>query len=374
MKESLQHIFSLGVKELIGIGRDPLLVILIIYSFTVSIYLSATSEPDTIENAAIAIVDEDHSALSKRLSDAFMPPMFLPPVSISREDIDPLLDNGTFTFVVVFPPNFQERVLADHRPEIQLNVDATRMTQAFTGNGYIQEILMREINKFIRENSDNEHAYTAEPVLRNRFNPNLTNAWNGAINGLISNIAMIALVLTGAALIRERERGTLEHLLVTPVNPIEIMIAKIWSMSLIVLVATIASLIAVIQHMMAVPIAGSITLFAVGCIINLFAITSMGIFLACYAKDMPQLGILIILVLMPMDILSGGKTSQGNMPFIIRMVMMLAPTTYFVKFSQAILFRGAEFILIWKIFLQMFLLGCVYFIIALLRFRKTVAS
>ena len=375
MKESLRHIFSLGCKEIVGLFRDPLLVVLIIYAFSVNVYMGAKSAPDAISNAAIAIVDEDGSALSKRISDAFIPPLFLKPDKISRADIDRMMDEGRYTFVVVFPPSFQEKVMANDDPEVQVNVDATRMSQAFTGNGYIQQIITREVNSFLGEKTESgTPTYSADLIIRNRFNPNLTKSGEGAVSELINNIAMIALILTGAALIRERERGTLEHLMVTPVNPVEIMISKIWSMSLVVLVVTGFSLIVVIHELLSVPIAGSFWLFMLGVLINLFAMTSLGIFLACFARDMPQLGILMILVLMPMQILSGGTTSQANMPEFIQFIMRFAPTTYFVEFSKAILFRGADFGLVWKTFLQMFLLGGVYFYIALRRFRKSVAS
>jgi len=375
MKERLQHIFSLGVKEIIGLFRDPLLLFLIIYSFSASIYIEATSAPEGIDHAAIAIVDEDNSPLTKRLSDSFMPPLFRTPVKLSRADIDRVMDAGEYTFVVVFPPNFQERVLANNHPEVQVNIDATRMSQAFTGNGYIQEILVREINRFVRESIEAPQiVYTAGTVIRNRFNSNLIKTWEGAVNSLVNNVAMLALLLTGAALIRERERGTLEHLMVTPASSVEIMLSKVWSMSLVVFIATGFSLLCMIRWVMAIPIAGSFWLFMLGVVLNLFAMTSLGIFLSCFSRDMPQLGILMILVLMPLQILSGGTTSQDNMPELIRFIMQFAPTTYFVDFSQAILFRGADFQLIWKNFLQMLLLGGLYFSIALWRFRKTVAS
>ena len=375
MRDTLRHIWSLGLKEIMGIGRDPLLIVLIIYSFTVSVYVTAKAAPDAIDHAAIAVVDEDNSALSKRITDAFMPPLFQKPVLLARPDIDRVLDRGKFTFVVVIPPNFQEKVLADNDPEVQVNVDATRMAQAFTGNGYIQSIIQNTVKDFVQETTPaSAVTYTAEALIRNRFNPNLTKRWQSAMNQLINNIAMIALILTGAALIRERERGTLEHLLVTPVNPVEIMIAKVWSMSLVVLVATGVSLVWMIHGVLEVPLAGSFWLFMAGVLIGLFAMTSLGIFLACFARDMPQLGILMILVLMPMNILSGGNTSQDSMPEFIQYVMMFAPTTYFVEFSDAILFRGAGLQLIWKTFLGIFLLGAGYFFVALSRFRKTVAS
>ena len=374
MKTSLCHIFDLGIKEIIGLFRDPLLLVLIIYSFTISIYVTAKSMPDAIDHAAIAIVDEDGSPLSKRVTDAFIPPLFRTPEKISRPDIDKVLDSGLYTFVIVFPPNFQEKVLANNNPEVQINVDATRMSQAFTGNGYIQQIILKEVNAFLKEQGKNMPLYTAGAVIRNRFNPNLIKAWQGALSGLANNIAMIALILTGAALIRERERGTLEHLLVMPVTPLEIMLSKVWSMTLVVLVSSFTALVAVIHHSIGVPMTGSVTLFMFGILLSLFTVTSLGIFLACFAKDMPQLGILIILVLLPMQILSGGMTPQSSMPEAVQFIMKFAPTTYIVQLSKAIVLRGAGFTMLWDVYLEMLLLGSLYFFIALKRFRRTVAG
>ena len=374
MKQKIRNIIQLGIKELRGLWRDPLLMALIVYSFTMSVYLSAKSSPDSISNAAIAIVDEDGSQLSKRVSDAFLPPLFARPHYLTRPEVDEAMDKGRYTFIVIFPPNFQEKVLANNNPEVQVNVDATRMSQAFNGNGYIQQIIAKEVNDFVNETTGRNASDTAEILIRNRFNPNLIKAWEGAMNGLVNNVTMIALILTGAALIRERERGTLEHLLVMPVTPFEIMVSKVWSMSLVVFIATGLSLHVVVQAALKVPVAGSFWLFMTGVVINLFAVTSLGIFLACFARDMPQLGILMILVLLPMQMLSGGTTSQDNMPDLIRWIMQLSPTTHFVNFSKAILFRGAGLDIVWPIFLKMILIGTLFFSVALKRFRRTVAS
>lgn len=373
MRQKIKNIIQLGFKELQGLGRDPLLLGLILYTFTVGIYVAATAVPDSISNAAIAIVDEDDSPLSRRIADAFFPPMFLTPAHISRPEIDAGMDRGDYTFVVVIPYNFQRDVLAGEQPELQVNVDATRMSQAFTGNAYIQQIAMREIAAFLNREGT-PAGRPAEIVTRNRFNPNLTQKWFSSVMELVNNVTMLAIILTGAALIREREHGTLEHLLVMPVTPFEIMASKVWSMALVVLVTAGLSLLFVIQWMLQVPVAGSVTLFMAGLALHLFAVTSMGIFLASVAQSMPQFGMLLILVLMPMQMLSGGVTPQESMPLGVRLLMQLAPTTQFVEFSQAILYRGAGLDVVWKPFLSLALIGSILFVISWIRFRKTVAS
>ena len=370
MLQSIKNIYRLGVKEIIGLCRDWLMLVLIFYSFTVAIVVSSRSQPDSLNKATIAIVDDDQSQLSKRISDAFMPPMFLPAKQIKQSEIDQTMDRGENTFVVVFPPNFERDVLAGRQPEVQINVDATRMTQAFSGSGYIQQIIQKEIKTYLAQE---ESKQVAKFVVRNRFNPNLTQSWFTSVMQLVNNITMLAIILTGAALIRERENGTLEHLLVMPVRTFEIIAAKIWSMMAVVLLASAFSLIFVIRMFMHVPVEGSVLLFLFGVALHLFAATSLGVFLACISQNMPQLGMLLILVYLPLQMLSGGSTPRESMPQWVQDVMLAAPTTHFVEFSQAILYRGAGIEVVWKPFLILFLIGVILFVISLAKFRKSVA-
>ncbi len=370
MLQSLKNIYYLGVKEIRGLLKDWLLMALIIYSFSYAIVVASKAQPDSLNHATIAIVDDDRSQLTKRLTDAFIPPMFMPAKIITQAEIDQKMDQGKFTFVVVFPPDFQRDVMSGKEPEIQVNVDATRMSQAFTGSGYIQQILQREMAEFMKKGPD---TVLAKYVPRNRFNPNLTQSWFTSVMQLVNNITMLAIILTGSALIRERENGTLEHLLVMPVTAFEIMASKIWSMMLVVLTASALSLVFVIRIFMEVPVEGSIPLFLFGVALHLFAATSLGIFLACVSQNMPQLGMLLILVYLPMQMLSGGTTPRESMPQWVQNVMEVAPTTHFVSFSQSILYRGAGIEVVWKPFLILMIIGLVLFTISLAKFRKSVA-
>jgi len=370
MLQSMKNIYHLGIKEIRGLFRDWLMLALIVYSFTYAIVVASKAQPDSLNKASIAIVDEDRSQLTQRLADAFIPPMFLPPQFITQPEIDPGMDRGKFTFVVVFPASFQHDVMSGKEPEIQVNVDATRMSQAFTGSGYIQQILQQEISRFVKKADDSP---LARYVIRKRFNPNLTQLWFTSIMQLVNNITMLAIILTGSALIRERENGTLEHLLVMPVSAFQIMASKIWSMMLIVLAASAFSLVFVIRIFLEVPVEGSVLLFLFGVALHLFAATSLGIFLACVSQNMPQLGMLLILVYLPMQMLSGGSTPYESMPKWVQNMMEIAPTTHFVSFSQSILFRGAGLEVVWKPFLFLLIIGSVLFLVSLAKFRRSVA-
>lgn len=365
------NILHLGVKELRSLARDPIMVVLIVYTFTAAIHTAAKAMPETLTRAAIAIVDEDRSPLSLRLTSAFRPPYFTPPVTISWAEMDARMDTGLDTFALLLPPNLQRDLLAGRTPTLQLNVDATRMSQAFTGSGYVQAIVHEEVAAFTGRHLAASRP-TVELALRARFNPELNHSWFGAIMELINHVTMLAIVLTGAALIREREHGTIEHLLAMPVSPFEIMASKVWSMGLVVLVACALCLAFVVEGLLAVPIAGSKGLFLAGAAVHLFTATSMGIVLGTIGRSMPKFGLLLMLVLLPLEMLSGGLTPRESMPEWVGLVMLAAPTTHFVAMAQAVLYRGAGFAIVWPQFLALAVIGALFFGIALSRFRRTI--
>ena len=373
MPNTLLNIFHLGIKELRSLSRDTLMMVLIVTSFTLQVYLAATGIPESLHKAPIAIIDEDRSQLSSRIVNAFYPPHFLPPVIIDQYAADPGMDKGIYTFVVDIPPDFQRDVLAGRQPAIQVNVDATRMSQAFIGNNYIHTIINGEVAAF----AQGYRTLATLPVeleIRARFNPNLSSAWFGSVMELVNSITMLSIILTGAALIREREHGTIEHLLVMPLTPFEIMMSKVWAMGLVVVVVATASIVFVVEGALKVPIEGSIPLFVAGMALHLFATTSMGIFLGTIARSMPQMGLLMIITLLPLEMLSGGTTPRESMPQFVQNLMLAAPTTHFVSLAQAILYRGAGIAIVWPQFLALIVIGGVFFLMALTRFRKTISS
>lgn len=370
---SIGHIWQLGLKELRSLWRDRLLLLFVIWAFSGALYTAAKAAPDRLHRAAIAVVDEDQSPLSQRIVNAFYPPTFMKPTAIGLQDMDAGMDAGRFTFVMDIPPDFQSDVLAGKQPTIQLNVDATQMSQAFLGASYIQSIALGEVAEYL-SGERTVSTPIVDLALRNRFNPALDNTWFMGVMELINNITMLSIVLTGAALIREREHGTIEHLLVLPLKPSEIMLAKVWAMGAVVLLATALALQFVLRDALGMPVSGSIGLFLTGCALHLFATTSMGIYLGTVARSMPQMGLLMILVLLPLQILSGGMTPRESMPDLVRYLMMGAPTTHFVSFAQAILYRGADLSIVWPQFAAIGLIGTAFFVAALKRFRSTVSS
>jgi len=369
----VSNIYRLGVKELWSLWRDPVMLILILWGFTAMIYVAGNAMPETLSNVPISIVDEDDSALSTRIISAFHPPQFKLPVQVSLSEVDEGLDAGLYTFSLDIPPYFQRDVLAGRSPDVQLSVDATRMTQAFTGTAYVQQIIQGEVSEFVQRYRS-QARLPVDLAFRARFNPNLTQSWFGSVMEIMNMVTILSFILSGAALIREREHGTIEHLLVMPVTPAQIMLAKVWSMGLVVLIASVCSLQFVVQGWPAVPIEGSIILFALLTGLYLFSTTAMGIFMATIARSMPQFGLLMMLVLLPMLMLSGSVTPRESMPILARNLMELVPSTHFVSATQAVLYRGASLEIIWPQILALTVIGLVFFMAALAHFRKSISQ
>lgn len=373
MRQWISNVFRLGRKELSSLRTDPVLILLIVYVFSFAVYSVATGAKLEVANASVAYVDHDRSTLTGRILGAILPPQFNPPQEISADQIDRVMDAGRFVFVLTFPPRFEADVLTAQKPQIQLSVDATAMAQAGNGSVFLQQIIGSEVAKFVA-GDDTATVLPIDLVVRTKFNPNLNSVWFSSVMQVINNITILSVLLTGAALIREREHGTIEHLLVMPVTPSEIMVAKIWSNGLAIIVAAILSIWLVVQMLLGVPVAGSIPLFVGGAVLYLVSVTGLGILLATFTTSMPQFGLLALPVLVIMNLLSGSTTPMESMPVWLQYGMQLAPSTHFVAFSQSILYRGAGLETVWPNMLVMTVLGGVFFVVALKRFRLTMAT
>jgi ABC-2 type transport system permease protein len=368
----LANVIHLGLKELASLASDKVLVAFIFYSFSFNIYNEATGIKTEVANAPIAIVDSDRSALSGRIYDGLLKPYFRRPVIVDRSEVDQAMDDGTYAFVLDIPPRLEADVLGGRQPTIQLDIDATAMTQAAVGEGYVASIVQQETRNFLKSRGI-ESRLPVAVVTRAFFNPNLDSVWFHAIDSILENVTMLSVLLVGAAVIRERERGTIEHLLVMPVRASEIAAAKIWANGVVVMVAAALALLLVVSQILGVPIAGSVPLFLAGIAIYLFAITSLGILLATIANTMPQFGLLAIPVFLTLNMLSGGPSPLESMPAPLQAALQISPAMHFVSFEQSVLCRGSGLDVVWPQLAILGVLGAVFLSAALARFRSMLA-
>jgi ABC-2 type transport system permease protein len=370
--KSLLNIFWLGLKEIRSLLSDAVMVVFVIYAFTLAIQVQATGTSSEVNNASIAFVDEDGSALSKELFNAFYPPRFQFPEDITAAEVQDAMDRGRYMFVVVVPPRFERDLRAGRNPALQVNIDATAMQQAGIGAGYIRSIVSDRISTFLRR-EEVELQLPAQLVVRRLFNPNGTSSWFKSIVAIINQISLLTVVLTGAAVIREREHGTLEHLLVMPLTSFEIAMAKVWANSLVILIATAASMFLVVQMALQVPFAGSMVLWFVGVILYLFFATALGIYLGTISRSMAQFALLLILVIIVLMLLSGGSTPIESMPQWMQALTYFLPARHFVSFSQVIIYRGGGLSAVWRQFAMVGGVGLAFFVYSLVLFRKSIA-
>lgn len=369
----LSNIFWLVIKEFRTLWREAILLLLVIYSFGPGMYMESSGAGEALNKAAVTFVDEDRSSLSRALQNALFPPRYLPPQEARADQIDRLMDWGETTFVVVIPAGFEADVRAGRTPSLQLNIDATKTMAAAVGTGYLSATFNDEISRFAARR-DIEQEVPLDLVLRRSFNPAGNTVWLRSISALLNQLSMLTIVLTGAALIREREHGTIEHLMVMPVTAIEIALAKIVANSLLIFVAFAFGLFIVVEGALGVPFAGSKGLLFAGTAVYLFAAASIGVLLGILARTMAQFALLLILVIMPIMILSGGMSPIESQPLWLQPITWLLPSRHFMEFATSIAYRGAGFGVVWTEFLWTFLLGAAVFAISLILFRRSVAG
>lgn len=365
---SIKNIFYLAHKEIRSLLTDSILMALIVFMFTVTIVAAAQVDPG-VKNAAVAVVDGDHSALSYRLRDAVREPLFQPPQEVAAEAVNRAMDKGEYIFALEIPPNFERDALMGRSPALLLQVDATAMSQAGLGAAYLTRILERETAAWASQQSA-EQWLPVQPVIRSHFNANGEGSHYGPPMELGNMVLVLALLLVGAAIIREREHGTIEHLLVMPVNAAEIMLAKVLANSAVILLVTLLSMWAVVQGVIGVPIHGSIMLYGLGVAVYLFSIAALAVMLATVAPSMAQFGLLMIPLYMVLLLFSGMASPRNNMPVAAQWLSEYWPSTQFVRFAQSVLFRNAGWDTVWPQLLAMALAGLLFLVLALMRFRK----
>jgi ABC-2 type transport system permease protein len=370
---NLRNLSVLTRKEIRSVLGDIVLIILMVYFFTGAVYTSARGAATDVRNASVAVIDHDRSELTASIVSAILPPRFKKPEYITDADADWLLDMARFVFIIDFPSDFEKNLSEGKKPEIAVIVDATAMTHASAGTGYLSRIIEQEIHRYLRKihlESETEHDAGVSVVIRNRFNPNASSIWHMGVTQIIGNLSLLTLILAGAAVIRERERGTIEHLLVMPVSSSEIAFSKIIANVLVILCFALGSLFLVVNGALDIPLQGSVPLFAFGTACYIFCFAALGIMLATLAPHMPQFGLLCIPVYIVLYLLSGAMTPLDNMPQMLQEYIQISPTVQYSLFTHQVIFRNAGLDIVGKNLFYIIGVGSCFIVVALLRFRS----
>ncbi|MDH7499913.1 MAG: ABC transporter permease [candidate division NC10 bacterium] len=373
----LIRLASLVKKEFLQFSRDWVILIILLYSFTVDIYLVTRGFNLEVRRTPVAICDLDGSPASRGLIERFRLPYFSPEAYVHEEaKVKDLLHRGKVTMALVIPPHFAQTLKEGRQAKVQLIVDGTHSNSALIAMGYAARIIEAYSQQTVLENwgltlKGLQLLPRVDLLYRIRFNPNLKSEYFMGLTELFSVITMIAILLPAAALVREKEHGTIEQLLVTPLRPHEIMLAKIIPMGIITFLATFLAIFTVLQPLFGIPLRGNLGLFFLATFVFVFTSSGLGLFLASISKSLSEVILLILLLITPILFLSGSWTPYEAMPFWMKRVTYLSPLKYFLEIGFSVFLKGLGFQALWKEFLGLLLLGSLAFLLGVVKFRSS---
>jgi ABC-2 type transport system permease protein len=370
-----RRLFVMTRKELLQLSRDVPLTLFLVYAFTLSVYISGTGVQTQLRNASLLVHDADHSYWSRELAGRFQPPYFKVHGMLENpaEGIR-ALDRGRAMVLLDIPPQFGARVSAGQPVSVQLLVDTTNAPQGLSAAGYAARIAAQFGQDATASRLGGTSGAGYLPVIRSEhrvwYNPTQDERWFESISALLRMITLFAVLLPAAALVREKERGTVEQLLVAPLTPLQIMLPKVLAMTLVILGSTMVALLGIMQPAFGVPIRGSLTLYLTLTALFAFTMAGMGLFAATLTRNQAQVGMVTLLIVAPILLLSGITTPLEAMPFWVRQAMNFSPLRYFIEITYGVLLKGSGVAVLWPPITAMAVLGGAVFAFGLWRFRK----
>ena len=368
---------AMSLKELLQLWRDPVLLFLIVYAFTADIYNAGSGVTLQLNQAAMAFQDHDRSAASRELLGRFQSPHFNNLGTVAHESQGQrLLDDSGALFVLDIPPQFGQTLARGGTTQVQMQVDASNSVLGFLAYSDATQILARYglETGLARAGFGTGQGLAAVPMVNNQprvwFNPNENDGWFMSISELLNVITVFAILLPAAAMVREKERGTIEQLIVSPLTPFQVMFPKVLAMTLVILAGTTLTLLTVLGPVFHVPFRGSVALFYLVTTLYIFALSGIGLFIATLTRNLAQASMLAILVLAPMMFLSGVWTPPEAMPVVARWGMYLSPLYYYIDAAYGIILKGAGLDLLWDSVLGIVVLGALAGGLGLHYFRR----
>jgi ABC-2 type transport system permease protein len=369
---ALRQFGVMTLKEIRQLLRDRVLLGFIVYLFTLNIVLAGSSESHELHSGTVVVHDADHSAASRDLIYRFREPYF----RFAGEVPDPRegmrrLEAGEALVYLDIPQHFQRDLRRGvETVPVQLLVDTSKATRGYLAASYSARIMASFNSDWTGSRSEGESLPRIEARSRMWFNPDLNEPWFFSISELLTMLTVACVLLPASAMVREKERGTIEQLLVSPLTPLQVMLPKVAAMVGVMMLGTAISLLGIMQPLFHVPIRGSVGLFFL--MTGLFAFTNagLGLMAATFARNAGQVGMLLLLIVMPLVVLSGTWTPMESLPPALRQIMLLSPLRHFIQIAYGILLRGAGLDTLWDSALAMVLLGGALLAIGAGRFRR----
>ena len=372
----LRQVAVLSTKEIRQLLRDRALFIYIVYAFTANIIIAAGGASSELRNSVVRVHDADKSSASRDLIYRFQQPRFL----LAGEVATPaealrLLDEGEVQMILEIPSGFAESLRWQQPAHVQALIDTSQANSGYLSSSYAARIVERYSQDWagrnvIRAGGDLRQMPAIKNDLRVWYNPSLNDSWFNTIAELLTMITIACILLPAAAMIREKERGTLEQLLVSPLTPLQIMLSKLLSMMLVMFCGTAVAVFGIMMPFYSVPFTGSVPLFFALTALYAFTNAGLGLTAATFARNSAQVGLVVLLMVMPIVLLSGTWTPMESMPSWLRSLMYLSPLRHYIEIAYGILLRGAGLDVLWTSVLPMAAIGVALFALGLLRFRR----
>ncbi len=377
MKESLHRIWQLIVKEFIQVLRDPRARFSLIAPPIVQMLIFGYAASFDVRHVTTAILDLDHSQESRELVSRFWSSEYFDVTRnlSNRGEIIDLIDRRKITLAIHIMPGFAEDLRKGQTASVQVVLDGTDSNTALVALGYIGNITQRFSQQYLADHTMRIMPAVArvpsiQLVQRPWFNPDLDAAWffvPGTIGALTLTLVM---TMTAFAIVREREIGTLEQIMVTPISPAELIVGKTVPYFTIAMIQMIlVAFIAVFWFQ--VPFHGSVFVMVLGSVLFIFSVLAIGLLISTVSATQQQAMVTSFFFIMPAITLSGFSFPISSMPTFLQWVTFIDPLRYFEVVLRDSFLKGNGIAVLWPQMVAMAILGGVLITFASIRFHKT---
>ena len=360
-------------KEFIVVWRDPMTLFFMFFPPLIEMVAFGYALDNDVKHMAMIILNEDRTVQSRQLIDRFVNTETFRVVGEvqSLEALKSEMRKGRAYVALEIPPNFTRELLAGHSAQVQLLIDGSNSTTALQAlNTGLGVALTQSLESLLRETGRQGMPVDIRPQML--YNPAMR-APNFYVPGVIGVVLQIGTtVATAMALVRERERGTLEQLLVSPLSRSGLMLGKLVPY-LCIGMAMAVVLFAIMRFVFFVPIVGNVVAMMFSTLVYVFALLSLGLLVGTKAENQMQALQMSMVFLLPSVFFSGFIFPRETMPWIFYALGALFPTTYFIALMRAIILRGAHFLEYWPNLAVLIGMSILLFVLCALRFRKKIA-
>ena len=367
----------MSMKELLELKRDPWAMFRLIVPLVVQVIVYGYAATFTVNHVTMSLLDLDRSQASRDLVSHFTATARFDIVdhAATERDVVHDIDTGRSMLAVILHAGFAQHLADGQSAPVQVVVDGTNSNTALIALGYVEQIAAQyQIDQ--QQSAWPQNAGAAQPKIqitmqeRPWFNPGIDDRWF-FIPGVVGTLALLQVVsLTAFAIVREREIGTLEQIMVSPIRPVEFILGKTVPFFLIGL-ADVALITALGVGWFRVPFLGSPWVMLFGTTLFLIDALGIGLLLSTYARTQQQAFALNFFLINPLIILSGFAFPITAMPAVLRWLTVINPLRYFLVVLRAVFLKGVGVDVLWPQLLAMALLGSLMLTISVLRFRKS---